>query len=117
MQFIDELVCEMTSLEFGVPGGDRSGGRQVQAHGGSSLVISQVVAALRSMDIAVKIWTMPVEFPHPIPFEKDRTHASYDPDYAIRFWRVLVSADAILKEFRGQRRYSQRGVRCWRTLS
>src|SRR5215475_3046744 len=60
------------------------------------------MAALRSLDIAVKIWTMPVEIPNPIPFDKDRTHASYDPDYANRFWRILVSVDAIFKEFRGR---------------
>jgi Family of unknown function (DUF5996) len=63
---------------------------------------AEAMAALRSMDIAVKIWTMPVEIPDPIPFDKDRTHASYDPDYANRFWRILVSAGEILKEFRGR---------------
>ena len=63
---------------------------------------ADVMAALRAMDIAVKIWTMPVEIPDPIPFEKDRTHASYDPEYANRFWRILVAVDAILKEFRGR---------------
>jgi len=63
---------------------------------------ADVMAALRSLDIAVKIWTMPVEIPNPIPFDKDRTHASYDPDYANRFWRILVSVDAIFKEFRGR---------------
>ena len=63
---------------------------------------AEVMALLRSMDIAVKIWTMPVEIPDPIPFDKDRTHASYDPEYAQHFWRILVSADAILKEFRGR---------------
>jgi hypothetical protein len=61
-----------------------------------------VMAALRSLGIAVKIWTMPVEIPNPIPFDQDRTHASYDPDYANRFWRILVSVDAIFKEFRGR---------------
>ncbi len=39
---------------------------------------SEVMATLRSLDIAVKIWTMPVEIPDPIRFEQDRTHASYD---------------------------------------
>ena len=63
---------------------------------------ADVMAALRSLGIAVKIWTMPVEIPNPIPFDQDRTHASYDRDYANRFWRILVSADAILKEFRGR---------------
>ena len=59
---------------------------------------ADVMAALRSLGIAVKIWTMPVEIPNPIPFDQDRTHASYDPDYANRFWRILVSVDAIFKE-------------------
>jgi len=62
---------------------------------------AEFMAALRSMDILLKIWTMPVEIPDPIPFDHDRTHASYDPDQANRFWRALASADAVLKEFRG----------------
>jgi Family of unknown function (DUF5996) len=70
---------------------------------------ADVMAALRSLGIAVKIWTMPVEIPNPIPFDQDRTHASYDRDYANRFWRILVSADAILKEFRGRFRPSRAG--------
>ena len=60
----------------------------------------ELMAALRSLGIAVKIWTMPVEVSNPIRFEEDRTHSSYDPEYANRFWRVLGSADAVLKEFR-----------------
>ena len=48
---------------------------------------SEVMATLRSLDIAVKIWTMPVEIPDPIRFEQDRTHASYDRDSVGRFWR------------------------------
>ena len=45
---------------------------------------------------------MPQEVPDPIPFPDDRVHASYDPDWANRFWRVLVSVDAVLKEHRGR---------------
>jgi hypothetical protein len=45
---------------------------------------------------------MPVEIPNPIAFHKDETHASYEPEHANRFWRALVSADAVLKEFRGR---------------
>jgi hypothetical protein len=63
---------------------------------------AEVMAALRSLGIAVKIWTMPVEIPNPIAFEKDETHASYAPEHANRFWRALVSADAVLKQFRGR---------------
>src|SRR5271155_1368801 len=63
---------------------------------------AEVMSTLRAMGIAVKIWPMPVEIPNPIGFEKDLTHASYDPEYANRFWRILVSVDSIFKEFRGR---------------
>jgi hypothetical protein len=56
--------------------------------------------ALQSAGINVKIWPMPVEIPNPIRFDQDVTHARYDPIYAQRFWRILVTVDSILKEFR-----------------
>jgi hypothetical protein len=62
----------------------------------------EFMAALESLGIQVKIWKMPVEIPHPIPFDQDTQHASYDPEYANRFWRVLVGSDAIFKEFRAE---------------
>jgi hypothetical protein len=45
---------------------------------------------------------MPVEIPDPIAFDQDTVHASYDPVFVARFWRVLQSVDAVLKEFRGR---------------
>src|SRR5438105_6960301 len=60
----------------------------------------QFMAALGELGIQVKIWKMPVEIPNPIPFDQDMQHASYDPEYVHRFWRILVLVDAILKEFR-----------------
>jgi hypothetical protein len=56
--------------------------------------------ALQSAGITVKIWPMPVEIPNPIRFDQDVTHARYDPIHAHRFWRILVTVDSILKEFR-----------------
>jgi len=60
----------------------------------------EVMEMLRSAGIDVKIWTMPVEIPNPIPFEQDHTHASYDRTAVENFWRILLSADAVLGEFR-----------------
>ena len=53
-----------------------------------------------ALDIHVKIWKMPCEVPDPIAFDQDTKHASYDPEYANRFWRILVLTDEIFKEFR-----------------
>jgi Family of unknown function (DUF5996) len=55
---------------------------------------------LASAGIEVKLWRMPVEIPDPIPFDQDRVHASYDPEYARRFWQILASADCVFNEFR-----------------
>ncbi len=45
---------------------------------------------------------MPVEVPNPIRFDQDVTHSRYDPEYAHRFWRLLVTLDTIFKEFRAR---------------
>jgi len=61
---------------------------------------AEVMATLKELGIEVKIWTMPVEIPNPIRFEEDTVHASYDPEYANRFWRALVKMDEVFKQFR-----------------
>jgi hypothetical protein len=63
---------------------------------------NEVMATLAQMGIEVKIWTMPQEVPNPIPFEKDFQHASYDPEYANRVWRIMAQANSIFQEFRGR---------------
>jgi hypothetical protein len=55
---------------------------------------------LRSAGIQVKIWRMPVEIPNPIAFDQDRVHASYDPAAVEKFWRILLSVDAVFNQFR-----------------
>lgn len=59
-----------------------------------------VLDALREMQIAVRLWPMPVEVPNPIRFDRDEAHASYDSQAVDRLRRVLVSVDASLKEHR-----------------
>lgn len=59
-----------------------------------------VFAALDNFGIDVTIDGCPNELPDPILFHNDTVHASYDPDYAQRFWRVLLQTDRVFKHFR-----------------
>jgi len=54
---------------------------------------------LGALGVSVKISPVPVELKNPIPFAEDTEHASYDPDAAHRFWRVLVRTDEIFQQF------------------
>jgi hypothetical protein len=59
-----------------------------------------VMDALYRLNIEARIWTMPVEVPNPVRFELDRSHASYDPEYAAAVWRILVTIEPVLERFR-----------------
>jgi Family of unknown function (DUF5996) len=62
----------------------------------------ELMSALHSLGIDVKVWTMPVEVPRPVRFNLDEAHSSYDSEYAHRFWQILVSVDIVLREFRSR---------------
>jgi len=62
----------------------------------------EVLATLGSLGIEAQIWPMPVEIQNPIRFDQDTQHASYDAEYANRFWRILVAVDTVCKEFRAR---------------
>jgi hypothetical protein len=55
---------------------------------------------LISLGIRVRINTKPVEVENTIPFERDSAHASYDPEFANCFWRILVQADKVFQKYR-----------------
>jgi len=61
-----------------------------------------VMAALRSLNIEVKIWKLPVEVADPIPFDQDTVHAAYDADAVRRLWRILLSVDSVFQDFRSR---------------
>jgi hypothetical protein len=62
----------------------------------------EFMASLRSLEIEVDIYATPVEIPDPIPFNEDHEHASYDSEYANRFWRILVQSARVFEEFRSR---------------
>jgi uncharacterized protein DUF5996 len=62
----------------------------------------ELFSMLRSSGIETSIYPKPQEIPDPIPLDRDETHASYQPEYANRFWRILLSTDLVFKEFRAR---------------
>jgi hypothetical protein len=62
----------------------------------------EVMDTLRSMALPVTIWSMPAEIPSPIRFENDTIHHSYDPEFANRFWRILLQVERVFTACRCQ---------------
>ena len=63
---------------------------------------AETMEMLRRLGLEVHIWKMPVEIPDPIAFDQDQQHASYDPEYANRFWEVLRASEKVMQDFRSR---------------
>jgi len=62
----------------------------------------EVMATLADMQLAVRIWPMPAEVEHPIRFDEDTVHASYDAAHANTFWRILTQCERVFSASRCQ---------------
>jgi len=60
----------------------------------------EFMACLHALGIDVMINTLPSEVRNPIRCDEDEVHASYDPVYAQRFWRVLAQIDTVMQRYR-----------------
>jgi hypothetical protein len=60
----------------------------------------RLMATLGELGVAVRIDQRPNEVAEPIRFPEDEVHAAYDSAAAHRFWRALLQADRLLKQFR-----------------
>ena len=63
---------------------------------------AQVMSRLKHLGIDVHIWTMPSEIENAIPFERDVSHAQYDPAAAHQFWLALVQSHRVMQQFRAR---------------
>src|SRR5205823_4010514 len=59
-----------------------------------------MMAALADLGIRIAINEKPCEIADAIAFSQDRAHAAYDPDYARRFWQVLLLTGGVMERFR-----------------
>jgi hypothetical protein len=62
----------------------------------------RVMKALESLGAPVRIWHLPNEVADPIPFEQDTVHRAYDPEFAQRFWRILLQTTRVFNVFRAR---------------
>jgi hypothetical protein len=67
-----------------------------------SAFYARLMRELAALDLPVRIVKKPNEVPDATPFDKDDVNRAYDPEYALRFWRVLVQVDRVCKEFRAR---------------
>jgi len=58
------------------------------------------LALLSGLGFDVRIDGVPNEMADAVPFREDTAHAAYDPDFANRFWRVLLASHEVLSHFR-----------------
>ncbi len=63
---------------------------------------ARVMSALEQLGTPVEIRPMPCEVAEPIPLDQDEVHRTYDPDYANRFWRVLLQTTRVMTAFRAR---------------
>jgi hypothetical protein len=61
---------------------------------------ARLMKELETLGLHVPAPRKPNEVADAVPFAEDETHRSYDPEYASRYWRVLVQADRVFKGFR-----------------
>lgn len=61
----------------------------------------ELLTRLEELGIHPSIKAEPYGLPTTTPFAEDTEHASYDPEYVGRFWRILSEVEWILEEFAG----------------
>ncbi|HEX9159586.1 MAG TPA: DUF5996 family protein [Rhizomicrobium sp.] len=82
----------------------RTGSGRVESIGLKSMSVADFYsayrAALAAVGVDVELSGAPNEVIDAIPFARDTVHASYDPEYANRFWRVLLRSHEVFSHFR-----------------
>jgi Family of unknown function (DUF5996) len=63
---------------------------------------ARLVEEMAKLGLEVTIVRKPNEVPDPVRFDRDEIHKAYDGEYVNRFWRILVQADRVFKQFRAR---------------
>jgi Family of unknown function (DUF5996) len=95
-----EMVFDFRRHELAIEPVDRPGATIALAPRSVADFYGEVMARLDELGLGVEILARPVEVVDATPFADDHEHASYDPDYAHRFWQSLVQAERVLARYR-----------------
>jgi hypothetical protein len=97
-----DVVFDLTGHELRI---ETSDGRE-ESFALSPMTVADFYAEfmqrLHRLGIDVHIWTMPSEIENAVPFERDRTHAQYDPVYVSRFQQALIESARVMNAFRAR---------------
>ncbi|MCD0451529.1 DUF5996 family protein [Actinocorallia sp. API 0066] len=63
---------------------------------------ARLMEMLDELGLHTDIWPVPVELEVAVPFPDDDAPRAYDPEQALRFWRLLVEAHRVLLDFRSR---------------
>ena len=63
---------------------------------------TRLMEELAKLDLPCRISKRPNEVADPIRFDRDEDPRGIRPEYANRFWRILVQADRVFKKFRAR---------------
>jgi len=97
-----EILFDFIDHEVQVLASDGGFGRLPLEPQSVAAFYRRLMGEMERLGLPVHIVRKPNEVAEPIPFDRDETHCAYDPDYANRFWRILVQADRVFKVFRGR---------------
>jgi len=97
-----EIAFDFIAHELRILTSDGAHGRVPLEAQSVATFYRRLMEAMAALGLPVRIHAKPNEVAEAIPFAEDEVHRAYDPEYANRFWRVLVQADRVLKRFRAR---------------
>ena len=97
-----EIAFDFVAHELRIRTSDGGHGRVPLEPQSVATFYRRLMEVMTALGLPVRIYAKPNEVADAIPFAEDEVHRAYDPDYANRFWRVLVQADRVLKRFRAR---------------
>jgi hypothetical protein len=97
-----EIAFDFVAHELRILASDGGRGRVPLEPQSVATFYRRLREAMTALGLPVHIYAKPNEMAEAIPFAEDEVHRAYDPEYANRFWRVLVQTDRVLKRFRAR---------------